>query len=198
MSVQPKHRYTVTEYLESERSSDIRHEYLDGELYAMGGASYLHTVVAGNLARVLGNQLLDKPCRVSLADLRVKVDLSGLYTYPDIAVVCGPARLEQPGDTLLNPAVIVEVLSDSTEAYDRGKKFDHYRSIGSLTDYLLVSQDRYQIERFAREAAGRWIYSVASGSDASMAIESIGCVLALREVFDKIDGVSEPDVPRDS
>jgi len=129
---------------------------------------------------------------VSSADLRVKVLRSGLYTYPDIVVVCGPPQLEQPGDTLLNPSVIIEVLSDSTEAYDRGKKFDHYRSIESLTDYLLVSRDRYQIERFSRESGGRWIYSAEAGSDRSMQIDSIGCVLALREVFAKVDGVYEP------
>jgi len=194
MSVQPRSRYTVPDYLALERTTEVRHEYLDGEVFAMGGASYLHTVVAANVARELGIQLKERPCRVSSADLRVKVSHSGLYTYPDIVVVCGPPQLEQPGDTLLNPVVIIEVLSDSTEAYDRGKKFEHYRAIESLTDYLLVSQDRYQIERFARDAGGRWIYSVASGSAASMPIESIGCTLPVGEAFSKVDGVSEPSV----
>lgn len=115
-----------------------------------------------------------------------------MYTYPDIVIVCGPPQLEQPGDTLLNPAVIIEVLSDSADAYDRGKKFDHYRAIESLSDYLLVSQDRYQIERFTRGADEHWIYRVASESGATMAIESIGCVLTVGEAFRKVDGVSEP------
>ena len=192
MSVQTRFRYTMPDYLALERSTELRHEYLDGEVFAMGGASYAHTVVAANVARELGNQLKDKPCRVSSADLRVKVSRSGLYTYPDIVVGCGPPQLEQPRDTLLNPQVISEILSDSTEAYDRGKKFEHYRSIETLSDYLLVSQDRYQLERFSREADGRWIYRAEAGSNRSMSIESIGCVLALREVFAKVDGVHEP------
>lgn len=158
----------------------------------MGGASHLHNMVVSNLVGELRNQLRVGPCRVVAADQRVKAGFSGLYTYPDVLVVCGTPQLEQPGDTLLNPKVIIEVLSDSTEAYDRGKKFEHYRAIETLTDYLLVSQDRYQIERFSREAGGRWIYSAEAGSDRSMQIESIDCVLALREVFAKVDGVSEP------
>jgi len=179
-----------------ERSTEVRHDFLDGEVFAMTGASFAHNLVVTNIAIQLGNQLRSGPCTVVTNDQRVRAGMGRLYTYPDIIVVCGAPKIEQPGDTLLNPNVILEVLSDATEAYDRGKKFEHYRAIESLTDYLLVSQDRYQIERFTRDAGGRWIYSVASGSGANMPIESIGCVLTVGEAFSKVDGVSEPDAAR--
>ena len=195
MSLNPQTRYTVDEYLTLERSTEVRHDFLDGEVFAMTGASYAHNLVVANIVGELRNQLRAGPCTVVANDQRVRAGLGRLYTYPDI-VVCSSPKIEQPGDTLVNPSVILEVLSDATEAYDRGKKFEHYRAIESLSDYLLVSQDRFQIERFSRDAGGRWIYSVASGSGASMAIESIGCVLTVGEAFSKVDGVSEPDVPQ--
>lgn len=196
MSLKPSTRYSVDEYLTLERSTEVRHDFLDGEVFAMTGASYAHNVVVANIVGELRNQLRSGPCTVVANDQRVRAGLGRLYTYPDIVVVCGSPKIEQPGDTLINPSVILEVLSDATEAYDRGKKFEHYRAIESLSDYLLVSQDRYQIERFTRGAQGHWIYSVASGSGASMPIESIGCVLSVGEAFGKVDGVSEPDAPR--
>jgi Uma2 family endonuclease len=180
------------EYLDLERSARQKHEYHRGEVFAMGDASYAHTVVVGNLAREIGQQIKDKPCRVSPTDLRVRVGESGLYTYPDIVVVCGPPRLEQPGDTLVNPAVIIEVLSEATEAYDRGRKFELYQSIPSLTDYMLVAQGTARIEHFQRQPSGHWLYTAENRLEASIAVPSIGCELSLAEVYDKVDGLREP------
>lgn len=192
MSVQPETRYTLAEYLDLERSTQVKHEYFRGEVFAMGGASFAHTVIVGNLARELGQQLKAKPCRVSPTDLRVKVAGSGLYTYPDIVVVCGPPQLERPGETLINPQVIVEVLSEGTEAKDRGWKFEQYQAIGSLTDYLLVAQETPRIEHYQRQPDGRWIYSAENRLEAAVAISSIDCKLKLAEVYDKIEGLKEP------
>jgi Uma2 family endonuclease len=190
MSVQPKTRYTLQEYLDLERSGEARHEFLDGEVFAMGGASWSHGVIVSNLVRRLGNQLEGRDCQVMSSDLRVKVSIAGLYTYPDITVVCGKPQLEQPGDTLLNPQAIVEVLSDSTEAYDRGKKFEHYRAIESLTDYLLVSQNEVLVEHYSRQPDGRWIYSAANKVADSVPVATLDCVLSLAEVYDNVEGLS--------
>jgi Uma2 family endonuclease len=190
MSIQPKTRYTLQEYLDLERSGPARHEYLDGEVFAMGGASWSHVVIVSNVVRRLGNQLEARGCQVTSNDLRVKVSVTGLYTYPDVTVVCGKPQLEQPGDTLLNPQAIVEVLSESTEAYDRGKKFEHYRAIESLTDYLLVSQNEVLVEHYSRQLDGRWIYSAANKVTDSVSIATLGCMLSLAEVYDNVEGVS--------
>ena len=190
MSVQPKTRYTLQEYLDLERSGEARHEYLDGEVFAMGGASWPHVVIVANLARRLGNQLEDRGCQVVSSDLRVKISQTGLYTYPDVTIVCGKAELERPGDTLLNPQAIIEVLSDSTEAYDRGKKFEHYRAIESLTDYLLVSQTEVLVEHYSRQPDGRWIYSAVNRITDSVSIATLGCVMSLADVYDKVEGLA--------
>jgi Uma2 family endonuclease len=192
MSVQPKPSYTVEDYLALELSTQQKHEYFQGEVFAMAGASYAHTVVVVNVAGELRAQLKGKPCRASSGDLRVRTGDSSLYTYPDIVVVCGPPKLDQPGDTLTNPAVIVEVLSESTEAYDRGRKFELYQSIDSLTDYLLVAQDTPRVEHYRRQPGGEWIYTLENRLEASVTIPSIGCALKLAEVYEKVDGLREP------
>lgn len=192
MSVQPHRRYSLQEYLDLERTSDEKHEFLDGEIFAMGGASFAHAVIAGNVASLLHGQLRGKPCRVVSADARVKITLIGLYTYPDIVVVCGEPVLEQPGDTLTNPILLIEVLSDSTEKKDRGWKFEQYRHIGSMTDYLLVAQDTPRIEHYARQPSDRWIYVSETRMDGVVEIVSIGCCLPLVEVYEKIDTLREP------
>jgi Uma2 family endonuclease len=141
MSAAVKTRYTREEYLALERKSPIKHEYHDGEMFAMAGVSRAHSLIAGNLFRVVSTQLVDRPCEVHINDIRVLVSPTGLYTYPDIVTVCGEARFEDSEvDTLLNPNAIVEVLSASTEAYDRGKKFAHYRRLESLQEYVMVAQ----------------------------------------------------------
>ena len=143
MSAIPKPSLTPQEYLARERRATEKSEYYRGEIFAMAGASFEHSLIKDNLARESGNQLKDKPCRVITSDLRIKVNATGLYTYPDAVIVCDEPKFEDAQvDTLLNPRVIVEVLSDSTEKYDRGGKFAHYRQIPSLQEYVLVAQDR--------------------------------------------------------
>ena len=155
MSAVPKIYLTPAEYLAFERQSDVKHEYFRGELFAMAGASRQHVTISTNLAYLLVGQLKGRPCDVFNGDMRVKVSPTGLYTYPDASVVCGRPRFEDKElDVLLNPTVIVEILSKSTEAYDRGEKFAQYRTLDTLTDYLLLSQDR-PLDRALHAPAGR-------------------------------------------
>src|SRR5215475_2147969 len=147
VSTHPKTRITPKEYLELERKAEIKSEYLDGEMFAMSGVTLEHSSIVVNLITELNNQFIDRPCQVHGPDLRVKVSPTGLYTYPDLVAFCEkPLFEDEHFDTLLNPQVIIEVLSNSTEAYDRGKKFAHYRTVESLREYVLVSQTEYRIE----------------------------------------------------
>jgi Uma2 family endonuclease len=147
MPAQPNPAPTPEDYLARERRQETRHEYIEGEIRAMTGASRTHNVICINIAPSLHAQPRGKSCKVYINDMRVKVGPTGIYTYPDIAVACGRPQFEDAEvDTLLNPALIVEVLSESTEAYDRGAKFAHYRNIASLQDYLLVSQTECRVE----------------------------------------------------
>src|SRR5689334_5798251 len=137
-----KQKWTVEEYLAMERASEEKHEFLDGEIYLMSGASRNHNRVTANTIITLGNQLYERPCSVYPSDIRVKISDFGQYTYPNVSVVCDPEHIEDSDqDTLLNPVVIIEVLSPSTESYDRGKKFQHYRTLDSLQEYILIAQD---------------------------------------------------------
>lgn len=187
MATVPKPRYTVEEYLALERRTEMRHEFYAGEIFAMGGASEAHVLIVANLTRELGTQLRHRPCKVYPTDMRVRIARTGLYTYPDITVVCGEARFDDDHfDTLLNPKLIVEVLSESTERYDRGKKFEHYRKIESLTDYVLISQDAAHIEHYERHEDG-WLLTEADDLASSIAIPSIGCELRLAEVYHNVE-----------
>ncbi len=178
---------TAADYLVLERQAETKSEYLNGCIYAMSGASRSHNRITVNLTSALHAQLKRKPCEPFSGDMRVKVSPTGLYTYPDVVVVCGEPRFEdQHVDTLLNPTVIIEVLSESTEAYDRGEKFAHYRALPSLTDYLLVAQDQPCIEHYQRQADGRWLYSATDGLDAQVEIATIDCVLRLAEVYERV------------
>lgn len=188
MSAEAAERKTWTpeEYLAWERTSELKHELFQGEVFAMAGASREHNLIVSNAIRVLGNALLDRPCEVYPSDLRVKIQATGLYTYPDASVVCGRPEFEDNvADTLLNPNVIFEVLSESTEGYDRGKKFRQYRTITSLRDYVLVAQDTIQVEHFRRKADGSWSLREA-GAGGRLALESIGCDLAVDELYRKV------------
>jgi len=188
VSVQTQPRISPEEYLAAERASEAKHEYLAGEVFAMVGASWEHNLIVTNLVRELSGQLKDRPCRVYASDMRVGVEVADLYAYPDIVIGCGDDHFADTHfDTLLNPTVVIEVLSPSTEAYDRGEKFAHYRRLESLTDYLLVSQNRRRIEHFHREADGRWLLFEAAGAEAALEIPSIGCQLVLAEVYDKVE-----------
>jgi Uma2 family endonuclease len=188
MSAIPKTKLTPAEYLEFERKSETKHEYFDGEIFAMSGAKWNHNVIAWNIGGELRQKLKNKNCSVCPGDMRVFVPETGLYTYPDLVVVCGePQFQDDVFDTLLNPVLLIEVLSDSTESYDRGKKFQHYRSIESLQEYVLVAQDEARIEKYVRHGDRFWLLSESVGLDSEIEFSSIECRIALREVYDKID-----------
>jgi Uma2 family endonuclease len=194
MSALPEHTWTVEEYLAFERSDPQRHEYLSGKIYAMAGASANHNLIAGNVFASLHAQLRKHPCTAYPSDMRLKVSRSGLYTYPDISVLCGDPQFEDNRhDTLLNPTVIIEVLSPSTEMYDRGKKFQHYRSLASLQEYLLIAQDSCRVEHYRRQASDQWLLSDVSGADASISLVSIECTLLVADLYEKV--VFEPEKP---
>jgi Uma2 family endonuclease len=188
MSTQPQPRYTPEEYLALERKAEYRSEYFAGEIFAMSGASEHHNLIVGNVFAALHTQFRNRPCRVYASDMRVKVSPTGLYTYPDVVAVCGAPRFDdEQKDTLLNPAVIIEVLSPSTEAYDRGDKFGHYRKLESLTEYVLIAQEKIHIERYVRQADNQWLFSEASDPSDAIRLPTIDCLLVLAEVYDKVE-----------
>jgi len=185
-SAATKKRFTPQEYLALERKSETRSEYYNGEIFAMSGASREHNLISVNLLRDIGNQLEDRPCEAYTSDMRVSIEATGLYTYPDVSVVCGEPRFQDlEVDTLLNPTVIVEVLSPTTEAYNRGVKFRHYRRIGSLREFVLISQDRMMVERFTRQG-NDWVLSDMTDPDQVLKLESIGCQIPLGRIYAKV------------
>jgi|ERR1051325_4095467 Uma2 family endonuclease len=180
-------RLSETEYLDLERQAEFRSEYFDGEMFAMAGGTSAHSLIGMNLGGELRALLKDTDCVAYNTDLRVKVEATGLLTYPDVSVACGEQRfLDEQRDTLLNPTLIIEVLSDSTEAYDRGKKFEHYRQIPTCREYLLVSQKEPRIEQFIRQPNGEWTLKEAVGLNAELKLASVAIVLRLAEVFAKV------------
>jgi Uma2 family endonuclease len=186
MSALPKPYLTPEQYLAMERASDTRHEYFRGEVFAMAGATRKHGLIAFNVARILGNQLLDRPCEAYVESMRVKVKANGLYTYPDGVIACDDPQYEDNTiDTLLNPQVIFEVLSENTEAYDRGKKFLLYQGLPSLQEYVLIAQEEARIELFRYTPSG-WNIQYALGLTAVATLTSINCVLPLTDVYHKI------------
>ena len=184
--VQPaRQRFTFAEYLVLEEGSTVKHEFLDGLVWAMAGGTPEHAAVCANVSRLLGNQLEGRPCRVYSSDLRVRVRATGLGTYPDVTVICDrfePHPDDPMGHTAVNPRVIVEVLSPSTEAYDRGEKLVHYQQIASLAEVVLVAHDRREIQVLRREADGEWRSHVAKGDETAHA-SSIGCALPLEKLY---------------
>lgn len=187
MSVQAKSWISPEEYLAMERQTEAKHEYFNGEVFAMSGASPSHVLIVTNLVVELGTQLKKRPCTVYSADLRVKVSPTGLYTYPDVVVVCGKPEFDDDHkDTLTNPTLIVEVLSDTTKDYDRGGKFAHYRSLPSFLEYVLIAQDTPHLEHFIRQPENRWLLSETNSIEDTVELASIGCALSLMEVYDKV------------
>jgi Uma2 family endonuclease len=179
--------YTPEQYLEIERRAAFKSEYYVGQMFAMAGASREHNVIARNVIRRLGNALDGRPCETYPSDMKVLVSAGGLYTYPDVSVACGePQFLDRQGDVLLNPLVIVEVLSDTTEAYDRGAKFALYQRIESLQEYVLVSQDRARVESYVRQSGGQWLYSRTDGLEGEVSLDALGCRLLLSEVYARV------------
>lgn len=192
MSSQVQQHYTPEEYLALERQAQCKSEYYAGEIFAMAGASRWHNLIVTNVLRELSLQLKGRPCTTYPSDMRVKVSPTGLYTYPDVTVVCGEAQFEDnQQDTLLNPTLIVEVLSESTEAYDRGGKFAHYRKLTSLMEYVLITQTKPHIEHYVRQPDNRWLLAEADNLQGTLHLPSIDCRLALAEVYDKVDIVAE-------
>lgn len=192
MSAVPKRSLTPQEYLVQERRGEFKSEFYRGETFAMAEASEEHCLAKDNLAAVAKMQLRGK-CRVVTSDMRVKVGATGLYTYPDIVIYCDKAEFEDSDvDTLLNPTAIVEVLSDSTEKYDRGKKFEQYRWIASLQEYVLVSQNEPLVERFVRQPDGDWRLTVFRGLEAEFAFSSVPARVALAEIY---RDVTFPETP---
>jgi Uma2 family endonuclease len=184
MSTQPKRRYSLEEYFELERTSEERWEYFDGEVFCMSGVSRNHGELETNLITALNNDLRPRGCRVYPADIRVKVPAAPPYRYPDLSVLCDEPIFEKIGgvDTLTNPVVIVEILSPSTEAYDRGDKFTWYKSISSLREYVLVAQHRPHVTHYVRQA-DEWKYEELNELGSELALPSIDCVLALSEAY---------------
>src|ERR1700742_4470449 len=185
MSLQPKSVYTPQEYLAIERNSQQKNEYFNGEIFAMGGASERHNLIVGNVFATLHTQLRGKPCKVYSSDMRVKVSRTGLYTYPDIVALCDEAQFDdEQQDTLVNPTVIIEVLSKSTEGYDRGEKFTQYRKIDSLIEYVLIAQDKQRIEPFRRQPDNQWlILPEISEPQEKLNLLSIQCTLLVADVY---------------
>lgn len=199
MSTAEKRRLTPQEYLAIDEASEVRHEFFQGEIFAMSGASFWHTLIKDNLSQALRNRLAAKAandCYVLTSDQRVKVTPTGLYTYPDIVICCGqPVFAEDIRNTLINPRVLIEVLSESTEGYDRGTKFGHYRQLASVQEYVLVAQDRLCVERFTRQpaagsdspAADRWVLTAVTGAGESVELESLGVAVTLAEIYDRVE-----------
>lgn len=188
--------YSEEDYLALEREAEERHEYLDGQIYAMAGESPEHGVICMNLSRIIGTQLLGTRCQALSKDTKVRSGPTprvgyrpkGLYSYPDLLVVCGEMKFHDAHrHVLLNPTVIIEVLSPTTEAFDRGEKWARYQTwLPELSDYLLVSQSRPQLDHFHRQAGGEWIYSLANDLEGNVRLDSISCVLSLADVYDRI------------
>jgi Uma2 family endonuclease len=193
MALQAQPYITPEEYLALERQAEYKSEYLNGEIFAMSGASRGHNLISINISAALHGQLREHPCEVYGSDMRVRVSPTGLYTYPDVVVVYGePQFADAQLDTLLNPTLIVEVLSPSTEDYDRGTKFEHYRTLTSLQEYLLVAQDRCHVVHYTRQADNTWVLAETTRRDDQIFLPSVACHLSLAEVYAKVH-LDEPD-----
>ncbi len=180
-------RYTPEEYLEMERKAEFKSEYLDGAIFGMVGASEPHNLIVANVLARIHWQLLNSPCRVYSNDMRVDIREHGMFAYPDVVALCDkPVFSCERKDNLLNPALIVEVLSKSTEGYDRGEKFVRYRRIESLVDYVLTAQDRHHLEHYVRQDRG-WLFTETNSLEDSIHLSSINCDLPVKEIYDKVD-----------
>lgn len=199
MSIAQKTALTPQQYLEQERKAELRSEYFDGQLLAKTGSSADHCTIVGNIAVGIRQQFRNRSCEVFMNMMRIKVIKSSSYFYPDVVAVCGKPQFEDnEQDVLLNPTMIVEVLSPSTENYDRGTKFEHYRTIDSLTDYLLVAQDKIHVEHYFRQSDRSWLFSEYKSANDELQIASIGCELLVAEVYEKVDFQSQNVSPSKS
>lgn len=185
----PSKRYTLEEYYEREPLAEARHEFHDGEILAMSGGSMEHSQIAINLGREISQRLKGSPCQVFESNLRSRIESSNRAVYPDLAIVCGPVELDtrdKSRGTIMNPRIVFEILSPSTERYDRTEKRDHYLTIPTLEAHVLIEQDRPRIEMLTRTSEGQWEVSVASGIDAVMKLSALGLEIPLREIYDRV------------
>lgn len=187
MALQPTRFITPEAYLARERQADQKSEYWHGVMTATVGTSRAHNLIVWNVLASLHVQMRGRTCEAYGPDMRLKVSTTGLYTYPDITALCGDVELEDAQqDILLNPSLIVEVLSPSTEAYDRGAKFAHYRALTSLREYVLIAQNIPRVELYERQPDDRWLLTAADGLEAAVVLPSIDCVLKLAEVYERV------------
>lgn len=190
--------YTPEEYLALERNAEFKSEYIDGRIVAMTGASIPHNAIVGSLHWALYSRLRGGACQLFVNDLRVQIAGGRRYVYPDLVAVCEtPQTADESRDTLMNPALIVEVLSPSSEAYDRGEKFAHYRTIASLREYVLVAQDRVLVERFVRQGKF-WVLATFNDLDEEVEFSSVGCTIPLPEIYEKVEFPSAADTVSDA
>ncbi len=181
---------TPEEYLAFERKATTKHEYVNGHIIAMSGASFAHNFLTMNVANQLYNQLIGGECRVATSNMRVKAIQTDSYFYPDVVVVCGEPRAEDDTfDTLLNPTLIVEILSPSTETYDKGEKFEHYQQIASLKDYILISQDKVHVAHYCHQGSG-WLQTEFAELGDVLSLRSIDCELRLQDVYRRVEVAS--------
>ncbi|MBL8133063.1 MAG: Uma2 family endonuclease [Anaerolineae bacterium] len=194
MTALPRRQWTVEEYLAAERGSEIKHEFLDGDIYDMAGASRAHNTLLSNGHGSLYAQLRARDCDLFVADQRVRLSARA-YVYPDLSVVCGEAlfSVEAGLETLLNPTLIVEVLSPTTEQYDRGEKFLRYLQMDSLREYVMIAQDAPRVEVYTRQADGTWLYAITQGLDQTAALHSIDAALPLADLYRRV--TFEADAP---
>jgi Uma2 family endonuclease len=187
MSAQALPFFTPEQYLQIDRAAERKSEYLDGHIYAMAGGSRTHAYLEGAVIRELGQALVDRGCLVVPSDLKVRISERGPYFYPDVTVICGKAQPAGESDIVTNPTLILEVLSKSTEAFDRGEKFAQYRKIESLKEYVLVSQTEPRIETFVRSEQGGWTFTEFAGLDAVWRLASVDCDFPLAAIYKGIE-----------
>ena len=189
MSLRPQHHYTLEEYLALERESEVRYEYWNGEVFAMSGGTLHHDRIMGNVFDLLRTQLRRKGCEVFTNNMQTKVPAALPYRYADGSVVCGQVEVERfnNNDLLLNPVLLWEVLSPSTEAYDRGDKFTYYKSISSFCEYLLIAQHRPHITHYVKQQDNAWAYEEVNDLDDSLSLPSIACILMLSDVYRDVE-----------
>jgi Uma2 family endonuclease len=188
MSTQPVSYLTPEQYLDIERAAEFRSEYIDGQMFAMAGGTLNHAWVISNVVAELATRLRGSRCGVVSSDMRLHSRVFGIYTYPDIVVTCGTARLlDGHKDTLIDATAIVEVLSPSTQNYDRGEKFRYYRSLPSFVDYLILAQDAVRAEHYVRQKTGSWLLSEFTSPNDELELASIGCTLKLGPLYDRVE-----------
>jgi Uma2 family endonuclease len=187
-----KRHFTPEQYLAMEDTADYKSEYFQGEIFVMAGASSNHNLIAGNVYAALHQSLRNKPCLVYTSDMRLLVKKNGLFTYPDVTVVCGrPQFFENRTDTVANPILVVEVLSESTKDYDRGFKFELYRALETLREYVLIDQSKVHVEHYQRLDDGRWLLQEFDRAEDTLQLLSVEFKIRLSEIYEKVDFATE-------